>query len=191
MLSWSPWLEKKFSELNGYSLRDSLALLFTEKGNWRQVRLRYYQAKALLFEESFSRQISHWCADNDLIFTGHFLGEDGLEKIRDRIGNSMLHYRNMQQPGIDHLGLSIDDRLITARNLSSTANQYGKVKRLSELFGISGQNINFTDRQWIAGWHAVLGINHFCPHLTLYSMKGARKRDYPHVLLPPALVELQ
>lgn len=179
LLSWSPWLEKKFSELNGYSLRDSLALLFTEKGNWRQVRLRYYQAKALLFEESFSRQISHWCADNDLIFTGHFLGEDGLEKIRDRIGNSMLHYRNMQQPGIDHLGLSIDDRLITARNLSSTANQYGKVKRLSELFGISGQNINFTDRQWIAGWHAVLGINHFCPHLTLYSMKGARKRDYP------------
>jgi hypothetical protein len=39
--------------------------------------------------------------------------------------------------------------------------------------------MNFEDRKWIAGWHSILGINHFCPHLTLYSMKGLRKRDYP------------
>ncbi len=179
VLSWSPWLEKKFTERYRYNLVDKISLLFEEKENWRQVRMHYYRAKALQFEESFTKQISDFCQENGMIFTGHFLGEDVLEKVRDRIGNSMLHYRNMQQPGIDHLGLTIDNRLITARRLSSVANQYATPKRLSELFGISGHNMNFQDRKWIAGWHSILGINHFCPHLTQYSMMGARKRDYP------------
>jgi len=178
-LSYSPCIADKFKELWDYELSEKIELLFEEKENWREVRLHYYRTVALQFEESFSRQISGYCTENGIIFTGHFLGEDALEKVRDRIGNAMLHYRNMQQPGMDHLGLSIHNNLITARSLSSVANQYDKSGRLSEIFGISGQNMNFEDRKWIAGWHAVLGINHFCPHLTLYSLKGIRKRDYP------------
>ncbi|MCY1721984.1 hypothetical protein OU798_16640 [Prolixibacteraceae bacterium Z1-6] len=45
VLSYSPWLEKKFEELYGYSLRDKLNLLFEEKENWREVRMQYYRAK--------------------------------------------------------------------------------------------------------------------------------------------------
>jgi hypothetical protein len=178
-LSYSPWVAKKFREKNGYDFLDKVNLLFEEKDNWREVRLQYYRAVAEQFNESFAKQISAYCEKNGIKFTGHFLGEDGLEKVRDRIGNSMLHYRWMQQPGMDLLGLSISNRLLTARSLSSVANQYATPKRLTELFGISGQNMNFEDRMWLAGWHSILGINHFCPHLTLYSMKGLRKRDYP------------
>ncbi|WP_167607160.1 glycosyl hydrolase [Maribellus sediminis] len=178
-LSYSPWLEKKFKELYGYDLKTKLPLLYEEKDNWREVRMQYYRAKALLFEESYTKQLSDFCAANNMDYTGHYLAEDVLQKVRDRAANTMLHYRTMQQPGMDMLGLSIDNKLITARNLSSVANQFGKQKRLSELFGISGQNMNFEDRKWLAGWHSILGVNHFCPHLTLYSMKGHRKRDYP------------
>ncbi len=177
--SYSPYVREKFKQLWGYDFADKIDLLFEEKDNWREVRLHYYRAVALQFEESFSKQISDFCEANGILFTGHYLGEDGLEKVRDRIGNSMLHYRNMQQPGIDLLGLGFDGRLITARSLTSVANQYGTPRRMSELFGISGQNMNFQDRKWIAGWHAIMGINHYVPHLTLYSMKGLRKRDYP------------
>ena len=179
ILSYSPWVAKKFREKNGYDFLDKVDLLFEEKDNWREVRLQYFRAVAEQFDESFAKQISAYCEKNGIKFTGHYLGEDGLEKVRDRIGNSMLHYRWMQQPGMDLLGLSIDNRLLTARSLSSVANQYATPKRLTELFGISGQNMNFEDRKWIAGWHSILGVNHFCPHLTLYSMKGLRKRDYP------------
>ncbi|MCX6237955.1 MAG: hypothetical protein NTY07_10450 [Bacteroidia bacterium] len=179
ILSYSPWVAKKFRQKAGYDLLDNVNLLFEEKENWREVRLQYYRAVAEQFDESFTKQIAAYCEKNGVKFTGHYLGEDGLEKVRDRIGNSMLHYRSMQQPGIDLLGLSIADRLLTARSLSSVANQYAIPRRLTELFGISGQNMNFEDRKWIAGWHSILGINHFCPHLTLYSMKGLRKRDYP------------
>ena len=179
VLSYSPYLAERYSQLCGNDLNDNLPALFEEKENWREVRWNYYRAKALQFEESFTKQISSFCAENENVFTGHYLGEDVVQKVRDRIGNAMLHYRNMQQPGMDHLGLTIKDRLITARSLSSSANQYDIPRRLSELFGISGQNMNFEDRKWIAGWHAILGVNHFCPHLTLYSMAGTRKRDYP------------
>jgi hypothetical protein len=179
VLSYSPWVAKKFQEMNGYNFLDKVNLLFEEKDNWREVRLQYYRAVATQFDESFAKQISAYCEKNGVLFTGHYLGEDDLEKVRDRIGNSMMHYRWMQQPGIDNLGLTIANRLLTARSLSSVANQYNTPRRLSELFGISGQNMNFEDRKWIAGWHSILGINHFCPHLTLYSMKGLRKRDYP------------
>ncbi|HMQ61886.1 MAG TPA: hypothetical protein PKE06_14535, partial [Flavilitoribacter sp.] len=179
LLSYSPYLEEKFQELYGYSLRDHLGQLYEEKGNWREVRWHYYLAKALLFEESYTRQIADFCDQYGAQLTGHYLGEDDLKKVRDRIGNSALHYRSMQQPGIDHLGLSIAHRLFTPKYMTSVADQYDKPRRLSELFGISGQNVNFQERKWVAGWHAILGVNHFCPHLTAYSLKGARKRDYP------------
>lgn len=179
VLTWSPVLAGRFQELCGKDLYSYLPLLFTERDNWREIRLNYYRAVALQFEENFSAQISSFCKNNEMVFTGHYLGEDVLEKVRDRIGNAMLHYRNMQQPGMDHLGLTIRNRLITARSLSSAANQYDIPRRLSEIFGISGQNMNFEDRKWLGGWHAVLGVNHYCPHLTLYSMAGLRKRDYP------------
>jgi len=179
LYSYSPYVRKKFKALFGYDFIDKVDLLFEEKDNWRQVRLQYHQAVALQFEESFSKQIASFCEQNGFLFTGHYLAEDVLEKVRDRAGNTMLHYRNLHQPGIDILGLGFEDKLITARALSSVANQCDQPRRLSELFGISGQNMNFEDRKWLAGWHAITGVNHFCPHLTLYSMKGLRKRDYP------------
>lgn len=179
LYSYSPSVREKFKALFGYDFVDKINLLFEETDNWREVRLHYHQAVALQFEESFTKQISAYCEANGIKYTGHYLAEDVLQKVRDRAGNTMLHYRNMQQPGMDNLGLGFDGKLITARALSSTANQYDIPKRLTEIFGISGQNMNFEDRKWIAGWHAINGVNHFCPHLTLYSMKGLRKRDYP------------
>ncbi len=179
VLTWSPSLETRYRERYGEELSQKYTLLFEEKENWREIRLRYYQCVASQFEESFTRQIGRYCEQNQMMFSGHFLGEEGLEKVRDRIGNAMLHYRNMQKPGIDNLGLTVAGRLNTARSLSSVANQYDIPERMVEIFGISGQNMNFEDRKWLAGWEAVLGVNRFVPHLTLYSLKGTRKRDYP------------
>lgn len=177
--SYSPFVRERFLKDFGYDIVDKVALLFEEKGNWREVRLQYQQTVARQFEEAFTRQIAAYCEAHGLKYTGHYLGEESLGKVAERIGNSMLHYRNMQMPGIDLLGMSLDNRLITARSLSSVANQYAIPRRMSELFGISGHNTSFQDRKRIGNWHAINGINHFVPHLTLYSLKGLRKRDYP------------
>ena len=76
VLSYSPWLEKKFKALYGYNLRDKISLLFEEKENWREVRMQYYRAKALAFEESYTKQIADFCGKNGFIFTGHYLAEE-------------------------------------------------------------------------------------------------------------------
>jgi hypothetical protein len=179
IVSYSPVVRKRYEEMYGSDLMDKVNLLFEEKDNWREVRWQYYTAVAAQFEISFSAQMGQYMGDHNGLFVGHYLGEDVLTKVRDRIGNSMLHYRNMQIPGIDMLGMATDDRLITARRMTSVANQYGIPRRMSELFGISGHNMNFQDRKRIANWHAMNGINHLVPHLTQYSLTGLRKRDYP------------
>jgi hypothetical protein len=179
---FSPVLIEKFSQDNGYDLKPVITSLFDTIAGYEKVRLDYYRTLSKQMESSFSKQIGDFCASGNMMFTGHYNGEDGLTSVRNNVGDLMIQLRHMQQPGLDHLGLHIDGALYAIRNISSVSNQYGISRRLSEAYGISGQNMNFEDRAWIASWHTLNGINHLCPHLALYSMKGTRKRDYPPTL---------
>ncbi len=183
-VSYSPIIRTDFKAQHGYDIFDHIESLFEQVGDWRKIRLDYYRTVSRRFEESYSKQIGQYCSDNNMIWTGHFNGQGSLNSIKTHAGDLMVHYRHMQQPGIDHLGLRIYGGLNVARSLSSVANQYDIKRRLTELYGVSGQNMSLEDRKWIANWHAVLGVNSFCPHLSLYSMKGCRKRDYPPTLSP-------
>ena len=183
-VSYSPIIREDFRAQHGYDVMDHVASLFEPVGNWRKVRLHYYRTLGRRFEESFSKQIGDYCRQRGLVWTGHYNGEENFASVITNVGNMMVQYRHAERPGIDWLALHIDHGLNPAKSLSSVANQYGRARRLSEMFGISGQNMNFEDRKWIADWHAVLGINHVCPHLALYSMAGCRKRDYPPTLSP-------
>jgi hypothetical protein len=181
-LPFSPVLIERFKKDHGYDLPPVLGALFESTPGNEAIRLDYFRTLSMQMEASFSGQIGKFCASRNIMFTGHYNGEEGLTSVRNNVGDLMLQMRNMQQPGIDHLGLHIDGALYAARNNSSVSNQYGITRRLSEAYGISGQNMSFEDRAWIASWHTLNGINHICPHLALYSMKGTRKRDYPPTL---------
>lgn len=183
-VSYSPSVRDDFIKMHGYDFVDHVSSLFEDVGDYRKVRLDYFRTIARRFEESFSKQIGDYCEKAGLVLTGHYNGEDGPSTVQVNVGNMMMQYRHMQRPGIDLLGLSIGGALNAVRSLSSVANQYGQERRLSEMFGISGQNMNFEDRKWIADFHAVTGVNHVCPHLSLYSMRGCRKRDYPPTFSP-------
>lgn len=183
-MAYSPTLIETFQREHGYDIRDHLASLFEEVGDYKKVRLHYYRSIARQFERSFSEQIGNFARENDMIWTGHYWEENSLGKVKEGGGNLMIQYRHMDQPGIDHLGLGVDNLIFKAKSLASVANQYGFERRLSEIFGVSGQNMNFEDRKWLTDYHCALGINHFCPHLSLYSMKGERKRDYPPTISP-------
>ncbi|HOW40985.1 MAG TPA: glycosyl hydrolase [Bacteroidales bacterium] len=181
---FSPVIAERFRNDNGYELYPVLPSLFDTIKGYEKVRIDYYRTLSKQLEESFSKQIGDFCSTNNMLWTGHYNGEESLVTVRNNVGNLMLQLRHMQQPGMDHLGLHIDNALNVSRQVSSVANQYGIARRLSEAYGISGQNMNFEDRAWIASWHTLTGINHLCPHLALYSMKGTRKRDYPPTLSP-------
>ena len=183
VVSFSPVLVDAFKARTGMDLAPNLPALFAEVGDWRRVRLDYYRTVAACLEKAFSKQIGDFCATNRLIWTGHYNGEDAPAVNMRNEGALMQQLRHMQMPGIDALGLRYNT-LHCGKVMTSVANQYGRRRRLSELFGISGHNMTFEDRMWITSWHTLMGVNFMCPHLSLYSMKGERKRDYPPTLSP-------
>lgn len=177
-VSFSPVIVDRFREMHGYDLIPVIHMLFDTIGNYKKVRYDYYQTISRCFEESFTQQIGNYCADVNAVMTGHLNGEEDFNSAMVNSGNSMINYRHMQMPGIDQLGLHYSP-LNVPKSVSSVANQYGISRRMSESYGISGQNMSFEDRKWLLDWLTINGINFIVPHLTSYSMKGERKRDYP------------
>ena len=180
-LPWTPAMSERFEEANGYSLIESLPLLFFDSADVveaRRVRYDFWRTVTSLFRDSFTRRLHDWCEKHHLPLTGHFLYEDTLRDQIRACGAAMPHYEFMQIPGIDHLRRDIRNPL-TLKQVSSVAHQLGRNRILCELFGCSGHSMSLEDQKWIADFHFALGITFLCPHLTVYSMKGERKRDYP------------
>ncbi len=176
-----PWTEEfpdYFSKKKGYDIRKYLVSLFYEIENWQKIRFDYWQTATELFLESFTKTIYDWCSKHNIAYTGHYLSEDTLQSQIGLIGKAMPHYEYMHIPGIDHLSRNINN-LITVKQVSSVAHQFGKKRVLSETYGCSGWNLTFEAQKWIGDWQYVLGVNLLTQHLALYSMKGCRKRDYP------------
>ncbi len=177
-LPWTRGFPQYFEKRKGYDLRDHLPSLFFNVGDYMKVRYDYWDTLTDLFLESYTKRIFEWCDKHGLKYTGHYLGEDTLTSQMRCIGAAMPHYEYMHVPGIDHLGRNIDHTL-TVKQVSSVAEQLGKERVLSETYGCSGQSFSFEGRKWIGDWEYVLGVNLLNHHLSLYTMRGLRKRDYP------------
>jgi len=177
-IPWSEDLPAYFKRLNGYDLLDKLPLLYFKGDGYHKIRHDFWRTVTLRFVESFTKPYAERCEKYGVKLTGHMLCEDNLDIQIRRIGAAMPHYEYMQIPGIDHLGRNINDPL-TLKQCASVAHQFGRTRILSELFGCSGHSMTFEDQKWIGDFHLALGITFFCPHLTLYTMKGDAKRDYP------------
>ncbi|MFW5980477.1 MAG: glycosyl hydrolase, partial [Halanaerobiaceae bacterium] len=175
---WTLNFDRYFQKLQGYNIIEKLPLLFYEIDGYQKIRYDFFYTITKKFIDSFSKPIYKFCQENNLKFTGHYLREDTLYKQTGVIGAAMPHYQYMQVPGIDHLGRNIDDPL-TLKQCASVAHQFGRNRVLCENFGVSGHSMSFEDQKWIADFHFSLGITYTCQHLTLYSMVGDRKRDYP------------
>ena len=175
---WTDGFEKIFKNRYGYDILDKLEYLVEEKDGFEKVRYDFYRLVSELFLENYGKQIYRWCEKNNINFTGHYLSEDTVEAQVNAVGDVMALYQYMHWPGVDHLGRNIKNP-VTLKQCSSVSNQLGKERTLCELYGGSGQNFSLSERKWIGDWNLSLGINFFCPHLYLYSLRGCRKRDWP------------
>ncbi len=175
---WSEYLPAYFQKLKGYDLKAHLWELFCDEGEFQKIRFDFYDAATKLFRDSFSRQYYDWCRKHNLKLTGHFMAEDTLSSQTKWVGAAMPQYEFMDWPGIDKLGRNLQ-QLVTVKQLTSATDQLEKERAFCEVFGCTGQHNSFFHRKWIGDWQAALGINFVNEHLSLYSMRGERKRDYP------------
>jgi hypothetical protein len=175
---WSNALPELFRRRWGYDLPANLPKLFFDTGDYPRVRYHFWRLVTEQFVEAYSETMAAWCAQHDLMLTGHYLLEDSLWFQTRWIGAAMPHYAHQQLPGIDKLGRNLFTPL-TVKQLDSVVCQLGKPRALCESYGAAGQDLALAGRKWIGDWLYVLGVTLNNPHLSLYSMRGERKRDYP------------
>jgi len=175
---WTGRLPAEFRRRRGYDLMARLPELFSSNDAHFKTRHDFWRTAAELFAEAYCGQLGAWCEKNGLELTGHMLGEqDFVEEITVG-GATMPSLASMQRPGIDILTEQTRETL-TCKQASSVAHQYGRERTLSETYGTSGWHFTFEAQKWSGDWQTVLGISTRCQHLTPYSIRGMRKRDYP------------
>lgn len=177
-IPWTDIFPQYFKEKRGYDLIPLLPYIFFDGDKSIQVRHDYWRTITELFVEAYSKQLGQWCEDHGFAFTGHYLLENDFAPAIRCGGSIMPHYQYEHQPGIDILTESISETL-TVKQCSSVANQFGRSRVLSELYGCTGWDFTFEGQKWVGDWQYALGVNLRCQHLALYSLRGCRKRDYP------------
>ena len=179
-LPWTDRVPELFRKKYGYDLIEHLPELFFETAGEElsRTRLNFFDLVTELFVTSFAKQIGEWCDRHNLVFTGHVLCEDALMVQRLRVGAAMRFYEYMSMPGIDQL---TERRAIydTAKQCASVAHQFGRERRMSETYGVTGWDFPLFGHKALGDWQYALGINHRVHHLAWYSMAAEAKRDYP------------
>jgi len=186
-IRWTPDLFDVFKKKWGYDLKTVLPALFEETGDWKQVRHDYQQILLQLFIDRWAKPCFEYCEAKNLKFTGHYW-EHEWPSISNGSDN-MAMYAWHQQPAIDMLFNQFNEdspqaqfgNIRSVKELRSVANQMGYRRTLSETYGGGGWEDNFRDFKRLGDWEYALGVNLMNQHLSLLSISGARKYDYPPV----------
>lgn len=177
-IPWSFVFEEEYKKRYNENIDDCLEELFLPVGDYKATRIKFWKMVTDLFSDAFMKQIYDWCNERDMKLTGHLPCEENFERQLSSNGACMAHYEYFHIPGMDWLGRDIYDCL-TARQVSSVAEQLEKEAVLSETYALCGHNVSLANLKGIYEWQMVRGINLLCQHLEGYSIRGIRKRDYP------------
>lgn len=179
-IHWTPNLPSEFMKRRGYDMLGSLPELFRPLADstFSKVRHDYRQTLTELFVKNFTQQIGSWCDSNKLVLMGHVVEEQTFASQCRTVGAAMPHYEHMQWPGVDILW-DQSRELGTVKQCTSVADQLGKERTLSELYGGIGWDCSLEAHKFIGDWQAACGINFRCVHLVHYSLAGGAKRDWP------------
>ena len=177
-LPWSLVLGEEYKKEYGEDLIGKLPELFFQLGDYKSTRVRFWRLITKLLSENFTKQIFDWCDQRELKFTGHMVNEEYLSEQLTSNGAVMPNYRYMHIPGMDCLGRQKIKKSVIYQ-VSSVAQQFSKEQVLSETFALTGWNVSFEELKQMYEWQMVRGVNLLCTHLSAYSLRGIRKRDYP------------
>ncbi len=183
-IPWTDDLPQLFEKRWGYRLTDHLPALREPVGDWKRVRHNYFATLLETFIQRWGKPYYEYCEKNGLEFTGHYWEHEWPNCIS--VPDNMAMSAWQQRPGIDTLMNQYHEdthaqfgNVRAAREISSLANQLGRARTLSEIYGAGGWDLRFEDMKRIGDWLEVLGVNTLDQHLSYVSIRGARKRDHP------------
>ncbi len=177
-IPWSLILPEAYRTEYGDDICARLPELFFDTGDYIQTRMRFWRLITKLFSENFMKKLYDWCTERGLQLTGHLVLEETFLSQLTSSGAVMPHYEYFTIPGMDNLGRIVNTNL-TPYQVGSAAQQLGKKQVLSETFAMCGHNVSFEELKRIYEHQMARGVTLLCQHLEGYTMRGARKRDYP------------
>lgn len=179
ILPFTDEIPAEFSARYGFDLLDRLPEIFWERPDRASslARYRYHDLVADLFATNYAGVLGKWCRENNLPLTGHMMEEATLQSQTHALGEAMRSYIHFELPGIDIL--SDYPEYATAKQAQSVSRQMGSNGIMSELYGVTNWDYDFTGHKGQGDWQAALGVTLRVHHLTWVSMKGEAKRDYP------------
>ncbi len=183
LIRWTGDLIEVFEERWGYDLKTNLNSLVEDEGDWMKTRHDYYETLLQMFIDRWSKPWNEYTEEKGLKWTGHYW-EHGWPSPHHG-GDNMAMYAWHQMPAIDMLFNTWEERpdqfgnARAVKELSSVANQFNRVRTLSETYGASGHELTFEDMKRNGDWEYVLGVNFMNQHLSYMTIMGDRKHDFP------------
>jgi len=185
-IGWLPWSSKLpgfFKKAKGYDILPHLYLLLGgDTTQARTIRFDYWDVLTRMLKHAFFDNISRWCENNNISFTGHVSPEEEPDLGVVYLGDLMQHAKAFQIPGTDIITsrLGTDEFPVVSvgpKLISSVARQMGRERVLSECFALEEWDFTLEKMKKIADFMMALGVNFINPHGFYYSIDGHRKKE--------------
>lgn len=178
---------KHFEDHRGYRFEDKLADFYLETAESPKVRYDYYLTLHEVWLKNFVEPLCNWADKHGVAITGHEMEHCWPDPTKH--ATIMSVYKRMQVPGIDLLGFQYkhgDTKnnallLLGIKELDSVANQFDKERTLCEMHGGGGFSYDLEDAKNMSDWAMLHGVNLVCEHISVQSITGHRKYDFPQV----------
>jgi len=160
--------------------------LVADLGASRKIRYDYWRTLTERFEQAYAMQAAEWCAENGLILTGHYSGEERLVSDLLQAGNTFLNLQHYQMPAIDSIfstgNIERDDFNLPGKMVVAVAEHSGAARTLCETFSGSGWHTTLDKMKRVVNRLTVLGVNTIQFMGAYYSLRQVRKKfpaSYP------------
>ncbi|MBR5218687.1 MAG: hypothetical protein IKV89_03050 [Clostridia bacterium] len=177
---WDDEMEEIFEKEHGYSIMPYLYTLFLEPISPEEIKARddFRTTLKNRYFKAFIYQVSDWCRKNNLLFTGHFGGEEHVPAMMAQ-GDMMEEAMVMDIPGMDTIGCkyAIDnfDYNVAPKLITSAAKFNGSKIVLSETYTTSGHDYKLWQMKRLGNRILGMGVNMLQYMGAAYSHFGSRK----------------
>ncbi len=176
-LPWTEELPMVFEKKKGYNLIKMIPDFFGDSKDSEKCRQDFQEICTFLFEKSYHRQISDWCQQHRILYTGHLLGEEPIGNLILYNGDYFTQARNFHLPGIDEITTYAslkekDAEVVAPKMAQSTAEQTGAKRTMIELYAYGPSEMTMNKMKRMINYESVFGLNTFLLAICPYSLEG-------------------
>ncbi len=184
-LPYTPALAEAFERQWGDSLTLQLPMLgpdMKDVPGALRLRCQYWQTCCELYDQNYFEQISRFCDEHGVLFSGHLVVEEDFRyHLAQQGGNLPMHLRHMHVPGVDwiHPCDSHQHLPSTTFKYATSAAALMERKRIwCESFAASGWGASFQEMRRIVNWEHINGINMQVPISYKHSLRGQKRATF-------------